>query len=86
MLGLGRVAIVMMVGLSVVYICMFFYLRSGARMRLEEDWVNQGRPGEREAWVEQRIAPVASRIRLWLVLGVYVIPVIGLTAFVWLSN
>jgi len=86
MLGLGRVAIVMMVGLSVVYICMFFYLRSGARMRLEEDWVNQGRPGEREAWVEQRIAPVASRIRVWLVLGVYVIPVIGLTAFVWLSN
>ncbi|MBL4628072.1 MAG: hypothetical protein JKY00_08555 [Roseicyclus sp.] len=86
MFGLGRVAIVMMVGLSVVYICMFFYLRSGARMRLEEDWVNQGRPGEREAWVEQRIAPVASRIRVWLVLGVYVIPVIGLTVFVWLSN
>jgi hypothetical protein len=86
MLGLGRTAIVMLVALSVVYICMFFYLRSGARMRLEEDWVHEGRPGDRDAWVDARLEPAVSRIRLWLVICVYVIPVIGLVAFVWLSN
>lgn len=86
MLGLGRTAIVMLVALSVVYICMFFYLRSGARMRLEEDWVHEGRPGDREAWIDERIEAKVSRIRVWLVVCVYVMPVIGLVAFVWLSN
>lgn len=86
MLGLGRVAIVMLVVLSVVYICMFFYLRSGARMRLEEEWVGEGRPGDRGAWVDARIGPAMARIRVWLAICVYVIPMIGLVAFVWLSN
>lgn len=86
MLGLGRVAIVMLVALTVVYFCMFFYLRSGARMRLEEDWIGEGRPGDREAWIDERIAPAVARIRVWLVVCVYVMPVVGLTAFVWLSN
>ncbi len=86
MLGLGRIAIVMMIGLTVVYVCMFFYLRSGARMRLEEEWVQEGRPETREAWVDARIGPAASRIRVWLVFCVYVIPVAGLFAFVALTN
>lgn len=86
MLGMGRVAIVMMVALSVVYISMFFYLRSGARMRLEEDWIIKGRPGDRDDWVDERIAPAAARIRVWLVVCVYVMPLLGLIAFVWLSN
>lgn len=86
MLGIGRMAIVMLVALSVVYICMFFYLRSGARMRLEEDWVQDGRPGDREAWIDERIGEKVSRIRVWLVIGVYVMPLVGLFAFVWLSN
>ncbi|MEX3016680.1 hypothetical protein [Gymnodinialimonas hymeniacidonis] len=86
MLGLGRIAIVMMIGLTVVYVCMFFYLRSGARMRLEEEWVQAGRPDTREAWVDARIGEAASRIRVWLVLFVYVIPVVGLFAFVALTN
>ena len=86
MLGIGRTAIVMLVGLSVVYICMFFYLRSGARMRLEEDWVHEGRPGDREAWIDERMGEKVSRIRVWLVVCVYVMPIAGLIAFVWLSN
>lgn len=86
MLGLGRVLIVMLVGLSVVYVCMFFYLRSGARMRLEEDWAEAGRPGDMDAWVDERVEAVAARIRVWLVVAVYVIPFVGLTAFVWFTN
>lgn len=86
MLGIGRTAIVMLVALSVVYVCMFFYLRSGARMRLEEQWVHEGRPGDRDSWIDERIGAPVSRIRVWLVICVYVIPLLGLTAFVWLSN
>ena len=86
MLGLGRIAIVMLIGLTVVYVCMFYYLRSGARMRLEEDWVQAGRPDTRENWVDARIGASVSRIRVWLVVCVYVIPVAALFAFVALTN
>ncbi len=86
MLGLGRGLILMIVGLTVVYVSLFFYLRSGARMRLEEDWAEAGRPGEMDEWVDARVAPVAARIRVWLVVAVYVIPVVGLVTFVWLAN
>lgn len=86
MLGVTRIAVVMLVALSVVYVCMFFYLRSGARMRLEEDWVHAGRPGERDDWIDERIVSKVSRIRVWLVVCVYVMPLVGLVAFVWLTN
>ncbi len=86
MLGLARVAILMMVGLTVIYACLFFYLRSGARMRLEDDWIAEGRPENQEDWVDARIGKAVARIRVWLAICVYVIPVIVLTAFVWLTN
>jgi hypothetical protein len=86
MLSLGRTLIVMAVGLTVVYLSLFFYLRSGARMRLEEDWVHEGRPGERDDWVEERLAPHVRRIRVRLAVLVYVVPILGVTALVWAIN
>lgn len=85
-LGFGRMALMMLVGLTVVYICLFFYWRSGAKMRLEEDWVMEGRPGDRADWVDQRLTPIARRIRNWLVFLVYILPVLGLSLFVFLTN
>ena len=85
-LGFGRMALLMLVILTVVYVCLFFYWRSGAKMRLEEEWVMQGRPGDREDWVAKRIGPVARRIRAWLVVLVYVLPLAGLAVFVYLTN
>lgn len=83
---LGRMALLLLAGLTVVYVCMYFYFREGAKMRLEEDWVHAGRPGEREAWVDERIAPRARSIRRWLVGVVYVLPMVGLSVFVYFTN
>jgi hypothetical protein len=85
-LGLGRMLLLMLVLLTVVYVSMFFYLRAGARIRLEEAWVMEGRPGDRDAWIDERIAPVARRIRTWLVFLVYVLPVAGLSIYVYITN
>jgi hypothetical protein len=57
MLYLGRMVFLMLIGLTVVYVSLYFYWRSGIRMRLEEDWVMEGRPGDRDTWVEERLAP-----------------------------
>jgi hypothetical protein len=86
MLLFGRTVLLLLVGLTVVYASLYFYWRSGIRMRLEEEWVMEGRPGERDRWVDDRLAPRAVRLRRWLVFLVYVIPVAGLSVFVYLTN
>jgi hypothetical protein len=86
MLNLGRMAVILLVGLTVVYLSLYFYWRSGVKMRLEEDWVMEGRPGDRAEWVEERLAPHAARIRRWLVLLVYVLPLAALSIYVYVTN
>ena len=85
-LALGRMLLLMVVLLTVVYVSMFLYLRAGAKMRLEEDWVMEGRPGDRDGWIGERLAPVARRIRTWLVFLVYVLPLAGLSIYVYVTN
>lgn len=86
MLNFGRMVFLMLIGLTVVYLCLFFYWRSGMRMRLEEDWVMEGRPGNRDDWVDTRLAPKAERLRRWLVFGVYVLPLGLLSVYVYVTN
>jgi hypothetical protein len=86
LLGFGRMALLLLVGLTVIYVCLYFYWRSGLKMRLEEDWVMQGRPGDRDAWVDDRLAPGARRIRSWLAVLVYGLPLIALAVFVYVTN
>jgi len=85
-LGLGRMVLLMLAVLTVVYVSLFFYWRAGIRMRLEEDWVMEGRPGNRDDWIDERIAPVARRIRTWLVFLVYVLPIVALSVYVYVTN
>jgi len=85
-LGLGRMLLLMLVVLTVVYVSLFFYLRAGARMRLEEDWVMEGRPGDRDDWIDERITPTARRIRTWLIFIVYVLPLVALSVYVYVTN
>ena len=86
LLGFGRTALLLLLALTVVYVSLFFYWRSGAKMRLEEEWVMKGRPGVRDDWVDERLMPAARRIRSWLVVLVYVLPLVGLSVFVYLTN
>ena len=86
MLNLGRMTIFLLLGLSVVYVSLYFYLRAGAKMKLEEEWVMQGRPGDREEWVDERLDPRAARLRKWLVFLVYILPICALTLIVYFTN
>ena len=85
-LSLGRMAFVLLIGLTVVYLSLYFYWRSGIRMRLEEDWVMEGRPGDRDAWVEDRLAPRTWRMKRVLVFLVYVLPMAALSVYVYVTN
>jgi hypothetical protein len=86
MLNIGRMAFILLIGLTVVYVSHYLYRRSGNRMRLEEDWVLEGRPGDRDTWVDERLAPRTWRIRRVLVFLVYVLPLAALSVYVYVTN
>jgi len=81
-----RVGLILLVVLTVFYVCLFFYLREGRKMRLEEDWIAAGQPGDRTAWIDERLKPQADSLMRWLILWVYVLPLTVLCGFVFLSN
>lgn len=85
-LNLGRMSLLLLVGLTIVYASLYFYWRSGVKMRLEEDWVMEGRPGDRDEWVALRMGPHSRRIQRWLVVLVYVLPLVGLSVYVYLTS
>jgi hypothetical protein len=86
MLNIGRMAFILLIGLTVGYVSLYFYRRTGIRMRLEEDWVLEGRPGDRDTWVDERLAPRTWRIRRVLVFLVYVLPLAALSVYVYVTN
>lgn len=86
MLNLGRMAIILIAVLTVVYVCLYFYWRAGLKERLEEDWVMEGRPGDRDDWVDLRLRPRARRISRWLIFMVYVVPIVSLSVYVYVTN
>ncbi|MEM9319318.1 MAG: hypothetical protein AAGA70_09965 [Pseudomonadota bacterium] len=81
-----RVAILVIGVLTFFYVCAFFYLREGQKMRLEEEWVGAGRPGSREDWVAERLRPFADRTLRRLVLWIYALPISLLVLVVALTN
>ncbi|MBF9035354.1 hypothetical protein HKCCE2091_14000 [Rhodobacterales bacterium HKCCE2091] len=86
MLYLGRQAFILFAVLTLIYVCVYYYLREGQKMRLEEDWVMEGRPGDRADWVGERLKPRADRLMRWLIFFVYVLPVTAIAVFVFVTN
>ena len=81
-----RVGILLLAVLTVLYFCVFLYLREGRKMQLEDDWIAAGQPGNRDAWVGERLRPQADRLMRWLILWVYVLPITVLSGIIYFSN
>lgn len=86
MAGYSRLFLGLIVVLTILYALLFLYFKSGIKMRLEEEWVMEGRPGERDDWVDEKLAPKAARLRNWLLFFVYAVPLGLLPVLVFSSN
>jgi hypothetical protein len=81
-----RVAVFWAILAGLIYICLYFYFRSGIKMRLEKDW-NLMTPNEdRDEWVAARLGPRLRRLRWGLAMGVYGLPLITFAVIVYLTN
>lgn len=89
-MGFVRLVVFGFIALSVIYLSISFYSRSVRRERLEKEFDENnpdgGEPGARDAFVATGVAEYNSSFRPKLIGLVYVIPVVVVSAIVYVTN
>ncbi len=75
------------IGLSIIYVSLWFYSRSVRREKLEDEWDETKPEGmTRETFVEEGMTAYHASLRPKLLLLVYVVPTIVIGAVIFISN
>ena len=86
MAALIRLLVLAFVVLSVVYVCLLLYSRSVRRQALIEEWEAEGHRGDRDAFIRQGLEDYRGSLQRKLLLGVYIVPMLAITAIIYLTN
>lgn len=86
MIGLLRLGIFLLVGLTVLYVLISIYARSLERERLEKEWDAAQGPGDRATHIEKGMVTYAGSLRRKLLWGVYIVPVAVISVLVYVLN
>lgn len=86
MIALIRLFVVLFVALTVVYVSLSLYSRARRRDKLEQEWDEEIREGDRDAFISAGLQDYDGSLRRKLILGVYIIPFGLLSAIIYLVN
>lgn len=86
MYALLQLVVVGFVVLSVLYVGVSLYSRAVRRDKLEREWDEEIRTGDRGAFVEEGLRRYDSSLRRKLILGIYVVPVCLVVLIIYLVN
>ncbi|TKZ19432.1 hypothetical protein FAP39_11100 [Shimia litoralis] len=86
MFALARLAIVGFIILTIIYVCVSLYSRGVRRDKLEAEWAENDMVGDGEAWVEEGLKDYDDSLRRKLILGVYILPVLAVSAIIYVVN
>ncbi|MGB3688571.1 MAG: hypothetical protein WBA02_04635 [Jannaschia helgolandensis] len=86
MFGLLRLAVVLLIVLTIVYWALVFYFRAGERDRLEAEWVAKQPPLPQHTYVENGIRDYRRSLRRKLLWGVYIVPIGAILLLIYLVN
>lgn len=86
-----RLAGIIFIGSSIVYVLLSLYSRSVEKERLEKSWdtdpLREGLPAdEREAYIEAGMEAYRNSLRRRLIWLVYVVPLVTITVIVFVVN
>ena len=85
-LGWLRLAVVAMIGLSVVYFLVSIYSRSVRREKLEKRWAAEKMEGDRDAWIEAGMKAYDKGLKKRLLWLIYILPMAAFFAIVFYVN
>lgn len=81
-----RLVIILLIVLTIIYVSLSLYSRARRREKLEEQWRADLMVGDREAWVKEQLDIYDSSLRRKLILGVYVVPIVGIAVMIYVQN
>ena len=86
MMGLVRLLVFGFLFLSVIYLAISVYSRSVRRGKLKAQWDEEGRDGDREAFVRAGMRDYERSLRHKLILLVYIVPVMAIGTIIDVTN
>ncbi len=85
-MGLVRLVVFLLVILTVVYLIVAFRSRQVRRGKLIREWEEEGRVGDREAFLEEGLREYEGSLRRKLIWGVYIVPFTVIAVIIYLTN
>lgn len=86
MIGFIRLIVMLLVVLTVIYICLSFYSRAVRRGKLKEKWEAGPKLVNRDTFVQRGLERYDGSIRRKLLLGVYIVPLVVIGLIIYLTN
>ncbi|NOD65492.1 MULTISPECIES: hypothetical protein [unclassified Ruegeria] len=86
MIGLLRLLLILLVIQTIAYVALSFYSRGIRRRKLEDWWDEKGKTGNKEAFVERGLHVYDNSFRRKLILGVYIVPWVAISALIYIVN
>ncbi|MDM8165040.1 hypothetical protein [Roseovarius sp.] len=86
MAALAKLVVIGFIVLTVIYLCLSLYSRSVRKGKLAEWWEEEGRPGDREAYIDAGLKEYEGSLRRKLIWGVYIVPVVVISAVIYFTN
>lgn len=86
MAAFARLLLILFVVLTVIYVSLSLYSRGVRRDKLEAEWDEEIREGDREAFVRNGLKEYDQSLRRKLILGVYVIPIALIGTIIYFTN
>ena len=86
MFALVRLGIVLLIGLSIVYLCLSLYSRSRRKAKLREEWQETDQSGDWYSFKKEGLQKYDRSLRAKLIWGVYVVPIAVVTFLVYVTN
>lgn len=86
MMGLVRLGLVLLIGLTILYVAVSLYARSLARERLERRWDAKPHAGKREDFLRAGMKLYARSARRKVLLVIYIVPPLAIAVLIYLTN
>ncbi|TDT75329.1 hypothetical protein BDE40_2057 [Litoreibacter halocynthiae] len=81
-----RLSLVAFIVMLIVYFILSAWSRSVRRGKLAEEWDEEVREGDRDAFIEQGLEEYDGSLRRKLILGVFVVPYLVIAVLVYVVN
>ena len=81
-----RLAVFGFLILSVLYVVVSLYSRWVRAKKLKREWEEEGRVGDREAFVREGLEDYDESFRRKLILLIYIVPVVTVLVIIYLTN